>query len=324
MFGSLSQGAATYRHVLPGQHEGPESVALPVSRARVRTCQELGRVVTRRCVRKIVHHRKLLSETGAVTTRMVELTVDIKPGTPTGTRFVFEGMGNAVPGEMPGPAVYTLSVKPHERFSRSGADLHHTVLLPVKDALTGTILRLEHLDGRILEVRLAMTGVTEARMCDTGAVSNGERLVARAGPGGGGGGAWVQEGHYGRGPAEARLLGARGPRHHLRHPLPSGGLHPQMRHPSLAPCRMCAWCAYLRAREEATVSQQCNCVFIICSIWQRRRRCCCVRPSCCPRRSRGSRSGPCTPSATPFRTTPRGGAARCRTDLRMLLPVSMS
>lgn len=104
------------------------------------------------CVKRVQHDRKILGESGAVTTRSVELTIDIKPGTPTGTRFLFEGMGNAVPGEVPGPAVYTLAVLPHPRFSRDGADLHHRAVLPVKDALAGTILRLEHLDGRVLEV----------------------------------------------------------------------------------------------------------------------------------------------------------------------------
>jgi len=104
------------------------------------------------CLKRVQHQRKTLEEDGSVSTHEHELTIDIKPGTPSGTRFLFEGMGNSIPGEVPGPAVYTLAVAPHARFSRNGADLHHKAVLPVMDALSGTILRLEHLDGRILNV----------------------------------------------------------------------------------------------------------------------------------------------------------------------------
>lgn len=48
------------------------------------------------CIKKVRHSRKAMKESGAVEEHLIELTIDVKPGTPEGTRFVFDGMGNIV------------------------------------------------------------------------------------------------------------------------------------------------------------------------------------------------------------------------------------
>ncbi len=43
------------------------------------------------CLKRVTHRRKVLLFTGEYTEEERHLTVDVKPGLPTGTRFVFEG-----------------------------------------------------------------------------------------------------------------------------------------------------------------------------------------------------------------------------------------
>ena len=43
------------------------------------------------CLKKVTHKRKVLSESGECTEELRTLTIDVKSGLPSGTRFVFEG-----------------------------------------------------------------------------------------------------------------------------------------------------------------------------------------------------------------------------------------
>ncbi len=43
------------------------------------------------CMKKVTHKRKVLHESGECTEEMRTLTIDVKSGLPSGTRFVFEG-----------------------------------------------------------------------------------------------------------------------------------------------------------------------------------------------------------------------------------------
>ncbi len=43
------------------------------------------------CLKKVTHKRKVLTETKEYLEETRTLTIDVKPGLPTGTRFVFEG-----------------------------------------------------------------------------------------------------------------------------------------------------------------------------------------------------------------------------------------
>lgn len=104
------------------------------------------------CLKKVKHLQKIVGENDIIDTREFELAIDVKPGSPNGTRYVFDGLGNALEGQIPGKAVYTLQVIPHDHFQRDGADLLYLSNLPLVDALAGCILRVPHLDGRVLDV----------------------------------------------------------------------------------------------------------------------------------------------------------------------------
>lgn len=74
--------------------------------------------------------------------------IQVKPGLPDGTQFVFQREGNQTPATEPGPVVFVLRSEKHPRFSRRGADLLHTATIPLNEALTGTSLPVLMLDGR--------------------------------------------------------------------------------------------------------------------------------------------------------------------------------
>lgn len=43
------------------------------------------------CLKKVSHKRKILNDDGSYEEEQRTLTIDIKPGLPSGTRFLFEG-----------------------------------------------------------------------------------------------------------------------------------------------------------------------------------------------------------------------------------------
>lgn len=43
------------------------------------------------CVKKVIFTKKSTAESGLIETQERELTIDVKPGMPDGTMFIFEG-----------------------------------------------------------------------------------------------------------------------------------------------------------------------------------------------------------------------------------------
>mmetsp|Transcript_27589 Transcript_27589/g.70282 ORF Transcript_27589/g.70282 Transcript_27589/m.70282 type:complete len:361 (-) Transcript_27589:356-1438(-) len=107
------------------------------------------------CLKKVAHKRKVLQDNGDYFEEPRTLTIDVKPGLPSGTRFVFEGEGNKTPKKEPGPVVFVLKPLPHKRFVRRGADLVHRVTLPLYQALVGAAVEVQTLDSRVLSVPIA-------------------------------------------------------------------------------------------------------------------------------------------------------------------------
>lgn len=107
------------------------------------------------CLKKVTHKRKVLLENGEYIEETRNLTIDVKPGLPSGTRFVFEGEGNKTPTKKPGPVVFVLKPIAHPRFIRRGTDLVHKVTLPLYQALCGTAIEVKTLDNRVLQVPIA-------------------------------------------------------------------------------------------------------------------------------------------------------------------------
>jgi molecular chaperone DnaJ len=76
------------------------------------------------------------------------ITVDVPAGIDDGMRIRLSGQGEVGPGGGPAGDLYVeISELAHETFTRSGADLHCTVALPMTAAALGTDLVLTTLDG---------------------------------------------------------------------------------------------------------------------------------------------------------------------------------
>lgn len=132
------------------------------------------------CLKKVSHKRKVLLESGEYIEEGRSLVIDVKPGLPSGTRFVFEGEGNKTFKKEAGPVVFVLKPLPHPLFQRRGVDLVHKVgahmiegieetnraddmlsllyiqvVLPLYQALCGTAVEISTLDNRKLSVPVA-------------------------------------------------------------------------------------------------------------------------------------------------------------------------
>ena len=82
------------------------------------------------------------------------VTVKIPPGVADGMRVRLAGQGEVGPGGGPAGDLYVeVAERPHETFTRDGADLHCTVQLPMTAAALGTTLPLSTLDG-VEELRI--------------------------------------------------------------------------------------------------------------------------------------------------------------------------
>ena len=80
------------------------------------------------------------------------LSITVKRGWLPGTKVTFAGEGDQGPNTIPSDLVFTVKDKPHSHFRRENADLIHTAKISLGQALTGTTLHIEHLDGRKLDV----------------------------------------------------------------------------------------------------------------------------------------------------------------------------
>ena len=75
-------------------------------------------------------------------------TVDIPAGVDTGATLRLSGFGAAGPrGGGRGDLYVQVRVRPHDRFTREGADLHFELHLPITQAALGVVLPFETLDG---------------------------------------------------------------------------------------------------------------------------------------------------------------------------------
>lgn len=76
------------------------------------------------------------------------LEVPIEQGAPNNHQISFSGEGDETPGVMAGDVIVQLTVEPHKRFERKGADLFYKKTISLYEALTGTAFYVEHLDGK--------------------------------------------------------------------------------------------------------------------------------------------------------------------------------
>lgn len=76
-----------------------------------------------------------------------ELKVTVEKGSPDGHEVRFKGASEQSPGQVPGDVIVALRTKPHHLFTRKGNDLHMTMEITLKEALTGFTRTIKQLDG---------------------------------------------------------------------------------------------------------------------------------------------------------------------------------
>ena len=102
--------------------------------------------------RRMKISRKRMAANGGIREESETLTIDIKPGWKKGTKITFQEKGDEHPGRIPADIVFVLDEKPHETFTRDNNDLIYVHKVPLRDALTGTVVEIQTLDGRMLRI----------------------------------------------------------------------------------------------------------------------------------------------------------------------------
>lgn len=105
------------------------------------------------CTKKMKILKKVLESEGKKTTLKEKvLTITVKRGWMQGTRITFPREGDQGPNKVPADIVFILRDKPHELLHREGHNLIYTTSISLHKALTGTTLRIDTVDDRILHV----------------------------------------------------------------------------------------------------------------------------------------------------------------------------
>jgi DnaJ homolog subfamily B member 4 len=141
-FGGGFGGMNGHSHHHRPKKDAPHQMSLPC------TLEDLYTGRTRRM--KI--SRKRMDPTGARRDESETLTIDIKPGWKKGTKITFQEKGDEHPGRVPADIVFVLDEKPHATFTRDNNDLVYVHKVPLRDALTGTTVEIQTLDGRMLRI----------------------------------------------------------------------------------------------------------------------------------------------------------------------------
>lgn len=84
------------------------------------------------------------------------LTIVVKPGWKKGTKIKFPDKGNEQVNQLPADLVFVIDEKPHDLFKRDGNDLMTSTSVTLAEAIGGTTVSVDTLDGRNVSV-----GVTE-------------------------------------------------------------------------------------------------------------------------------------------------------------------
>eukprot|EP00794_Sanderia_malayensis_P000657 gene657-1325_t len=105
------------------------------------------------CTKKMKISRRVMNEDGHTSSiRDKILTINVKPGWKSGTRITFPKEGDQGPNNIPADIVFIVKDKEHPLFRREGNDIVYTASIPLGKALTGCIIDVPTLDGRLLSI----------------------------------------------------------------------------------------------------------------------------------------------------------------------------
>ncbi|CAF2014494.1 unnamed protein product [Brassica oleracea] len=106
--------------------------------------------------RKMKISRSLIDTNGRQGQETEVLTIDVKPGWKKGTKIKFPDKGNETVNQLPADLVFVIDEKPHDLFKRDGNDLITSKRVTLAEAIGGTTVSINTLDGRNVPV-----GVTD-------------------------------------------------------------------------------------------------------------------------------------------------------------------
>lgn len=105
--------------------------------------------------RKLKISRTVTTANGQSSRESEVVEVVIRPGWKSGTKITFAEKGDEQPGQRPADVVFVIDQKPHQVFTRDGNDLLYTHRLPLVEALSGTQLTIQHLDGNPISIPIS-------------------------------------------------------------------------------------------------------------------------------------------------------------------------
>ncbi|KAK3754830.1 hypothetical protein QZH41_002146 [Actinostola sp. cb2023] len=121
----------------------------PIERELYLTLEE----VFKGCVKKMKISRRVMNEDGHTSNiRDKILTINVKPGWRAGTKITFPKEGDQGPNNIPADIVFIVKDKPHPIFKRDDDNLIYTATVPLGQALTGCVVDVPTLDGRIISI----------------------------------------------------------------------------------------------------------------------------------------------------------------------------
>lgn len=148
MFGGFGNSEGAFRSFGESvPFSGPRKAA-PVENKLPCSLEELYNGSTR----KMKISRNIADASGKTLPVEEILTIDVKPGWKKGTKITFPEKGNEQPNVVPADLVFVIDERPHDVYKRDGNDLIVTQKIPLADALTGTTVTLNTLDGRTLTI----------------------------------------------------------------------------------------------------------------------------------------------------------------------------
>lgn len=100
------------------------------------------------CEKKMKISRKVYREDGTKVIEDKVLKVVVKPGWKAGTKVTFAKEGDQVSGKIPADIAFIIRDKPHPIFSRDGVNIKYTYMVPLREALCGTVVQVPTLEGK--------------------------------------------------------------------------------------------------------------------------------------------------------------------------------
>jgi len=79
--------------------------------------------------------------------------INIQPGWKEGTKITYEGYNDVYPDEKPGDIIFVISEKNHLTFKRDNNDLHYTLDISLKEAISGFNKKIKLLNGGKVSVK---------------------------------------------------------------------------------------------------------------------------------------------------------------------------